>query len=350
MPTLTNTRARLEYLGLYGRERKELTSEPREDQRRPGLLVVGPAGEPFWDGLASLTAHFEIVIGNDEETVARAFPDAEIIYMWDNWAYLARFWDSTRALRWVHCAWAGVDRVLFPSLLESDVVLTRTAGVYGAALAEYALTGMLYFAKRLPELLSAQRERAWRKFNVSLLAGKTLVVVGLGDVGATVAAKARALGMRVIGVRRRGGDSNAGVDRVLGFDDLDTALAEADYLVMCLPLTPRTEGLIGAKELARLKPGAVLVNIARGGVVDEAALLEALHEGRLGGAVVDVFEQEPLPPESPYFDAPNLLLSSHTVDTVAGWEQRAVSVFVDNVRRYLAGQQLANVVDKNLRY
>ncbi len=315
------------------------------------VLVIGSPQEPFWDALAPVRQHGEVVITDDEATARAAAGEADVIYMWDNWPLLEKIWPAAGRLRWVHCAWAGVDRILFSALLQSEVPLTRTVGIYGSALAEYALACMLHFAKRIPEIQEAQRQRAWRKLNVYELAGRTLVVLGMGDVGLTLAGKARGLGLRVIGVRRREeGAIPAEVDEAFGLSQLGEALAQADYLVMALPLTEASRHLIGAPQLARLPESAVLINIGRGGTVDEAALIEALREGRLRGAALDVFEEEPLTADNPVFNAPRLLISSHTVDTVAGWERRAIAVFNENHRRYLAGEPLQYLVDKAKHY
>ncbi len=318
---------------------------------RRKVLVVGPPSERFWQGLEPIAAEAEILaIAEDEATLARHVAGAEVIFMWANVPLLAALWPRVRALRWVHAGWAGVDKLLFPELVASDVVLTRSAGIYGSSLAEYALAAMLFFAKRLPELLANQRARAWRKVSPSDLRGKTLGIVGLGDVGLALAAKAKALGMHVVGLRRTGGAAPPFVDRVLPPAGLSELLAAADYVVLCTPLTPQTRGLIGERELGLLQPGAVLVNIARGGIVCEEALLAALHSGRLAGAAVDVFANEPLPPDSPFYDAPNVLISPHSMDTVPGWEDRVVGLFVENFRRYVAGRPLLHVVDKRRGY
>lgn len=318
---------------------------------RRKVLIVGPPGESFWQGLAPIAGEAEILaIAEDEPTLARHVAAAEVIFMWANVPLLANLWPQARAVRWVHAGWAGVDRLLFPELVASDVVVTRSAGIYGSSLAEYALAAMLFFAKRIPELMANQRARTWRKVSPSDLRGKTLGIVGLGDVGTALAEKAKALGMRVIGLRRSGGAAPPFVDGLLPLDRLAELLAAADYLVICTPLTAQTRGLIGERELALMKPGAVLVNIARGGIVNEQALLAALHSGRLAGAAVDVFEQEPLPPDSPFYDAPNILISPHSMDTVPGWEDKVVGLFVENFRRYVAGQPLLHVVDKRRGY
>jgi len=317
---------------------------------RRQVLVVGNPNEPFWGGLADLAGEADIAIADQQDELAARLPMAEVLFVWGNSPVLTTLWPRAKSLHWVHSAWAGVDRLLFPELVASDVLLTRTAGIYGSALAEYALAAMLYFAKGISRLVAGQRQRAWTRLAMAELRGATLGIVGLGDVGTTLAEKAKALGMRVVGLRRTGGAAPACVDLLLPADGLGELLAAADYLALCVPLTPQTHHLVGAPELARLKRGAVLVNISRGGVLDEDALLAALHSGQLGGAAVDVFAREPLPPDSPLWDAPNLLISPHSVDNVPGWEARAVAFFVANFRRYAAGLPLADIVDKRRGY
>ncbi|MDA8218391.1 MAG: D-2-hydroxyacid dehydrogenase [Dehalococcoidales bacterium] len=317
---------------------------------RKKVLVIGPPDEPFWAGLDPVRERAEVVIAEDEAVLVREVAAAEVVFIWTPSSVLESLWPRAQALRWVHVAWAGVDAVLFPELVASDVLLSRSPGVYGDALAEYALAAMLHFAKRIPELETYQRQRTWHKITPAGLRGQTLGIIGLGDVGLAVAAKAKALGMRVVGLRRAAGEVPPGVDEVLPSSRLDELLAGADYLVLSAPLTPRTRGLIGEREFALMKPGVVFVNIARGGIVDEEALLRALVAGRLGGAAFDVFAEEPLPPESPLYDAPNLLISSHTVDNVPGWEERAIVLFVANFQRYVAGGLPANLVNKQRGY
>ncbi|MHB1416489.1 MAG: D-2-hydroxyacid dehydrogenase [Chloroflexota bacterium] len=317
---------------------------------RKKVLVIGPPDEPFWAGLDPLRERAEVVIAEDETVLGREVGAAAVAFIWTPSSVLQVLWPRAKALRWVHVAWAGVDAMLFPELVASDVLLSRSPGVYGDALAEYALAAMLHFAKRIPELEAYQRQRAWHKITPAGLRGRTLGIIGLGDVGLAVAAKAKALGMRVVGLRRTPGEVPPAVDEVLPSDRLGELLAGADYLVLSAPLTPGTRGLIGERQFALMKPGVVFVNVARGGIVDEAALLRALAAGKVGAAAFDVFAEEPLPPTSPLYDAPNLLISSHTVDNVPGWEERAIALFVANFRRFLAGESPANLVDKRRGY
>ena len=257
-------------------------------------------------------------------------------------------------LRWIQATSAGVgklaDRV---GLTQSSVAVTTASGVHARPLAEFVLLAMLMFGKDVLRLEREQREHRWERFAGEEVAGKTVCVVGLGKIGREVARLSRALDARVVGtvreVRERTPE-DLGVDRLEPTDRLDELLPEADVLVLAVPHTALTDRILDARRLALLKPGAILVNIARGDIVDEAALAEALASGRLRGAALDVFEQEPLPPESPLWDLPNVFVSPHSASTVAAENERIVELFQENIRRYLEGQPLLNLLDKELLY
>ena len=259
-------------------------------------------------------------------------------------------------LRWLQLTSAGVDRLLESPLLRSGITVTTASGIHAIPIGEYVLGAMLALAKGFPQALAAQRERAWRPYLPEELHGKTVGIVGLGAIGREVARLAKALGMRVLACRRSCPQPQERppeapeVDLLLPAAQLGRLLAEADYLVLAVPLTPQTRGLIGHQELAAMKPGARLINVARGAVVDEEALLAALRAGHLAGAVLDVFRQEPLPPDSELWELPNALLTPHVSGGTPRYMERAVELFCDNLRRYLAGEPLRNVVDPQRGY
>jgi phosphoglycerate dehydrogenase-like enzyme len=208
---------------------------------------------------------------------------------------------------------------------------------------------MLYFARTWQRLAAEQRAHSWERCAIETLTGKTLGVVGLGNVGRSVARLATPFGMRVIGMRRTpvAGDHAAdGVTAVYGPEGLASVLRESDYLALCVPHTSETVGMLGAAEIASIKPGAVLINIARGSVVDEPALIEALRSGRLRGAALDVVPREPLAADSPLWDMPNVLITPHSMSTGVDENDRLTTLFCDNLRRYLAEQPLHNLIDK----
>jgi phosphoglycerate dehydrogenase-like enzyme len=216
-------------------------------------------------------------------------------------------------------------------------------------MAEYALALLLALTKRLPAVVEDQGQRRWIRRESELLAGRTLGIVGLGSIGQAIARRARALGMRVVGTKRRA-VKLAGIDRVYPAEALGDMLAVCDAVVVSVPHTPQTAGLVGAAELRAMKQRAYLINIARGEVVDESALRAALREGRIAGAASDVFAEEPLPPASPWYETPRLLISPHVAGNTTGWQQRALALFVENVERWRQGRRLRNVVDKQRGY
>ncbi len=261
---------------------------------------------------------------------------------------------SRPRLRWIQATSAGVGKLAERvGLTESSVAVTTASGVHARPLAEFALLGMLMFGKDALRLGRDQREHRWERYAGEEVAGKTVCVVGLGEIGREVARLARALDARVVGTVRELGDRDAGdlgVERLEPTERLDELLPETDVLVLAVPHTALTHRLLDARRLALLKPGAILVNVARGDVVDEAALIEALQSGQLRGAALDVFEREPLPPESPLWDLPNVFVSPHSASTVAAENGRIVELFQENIRRYLDGRPLLNLLDKELLY
>jgi phosphoglycerate dehydrogenase-like enzyme len=242
-------------------------------------------------------------------------------------------------LRWVHSATAGVERVLTPSAIERGLAITNARGVFSEPIAQYVLMMILAVSRRLPQLLELQRERTWQPLEASELADVTVGVVGLGSIGQRVAELASACGSRVIGIRRASAQ-----------DALENLLAESDFIVLALPLTPETEELFNAELFAKVKPGAWLVNVARGRLVDERALVRALRDGPLGGAILDTFVEEPLPQTSVFYDLPNAIVTPHTSWSSGRALDRSVDLFCDNLRRFAAGQPLLNLVDPAVGY
>ncbi len=253
---------------------------------------------------------------------------------------------------WVHSRSAGLDAVLYPGLARSSVVMTNGRGVFSRSLAEWVIGALLYFVKDFPRLERNRRRGVWEVFEPDDLAGRTLGLVGYGDIGHAIAERATRLGMRVIALRKRpslsGHDSWA--EETLPASELVTLAARSDDVVVTLPLTGETRHFVGEAALAAMKPTGVLVNVGRGPVVDEQALLRALGERRIRGAALDVFETEPLPEGSALYGLDNLLLSPHCADNTPGWLEAAMRAFVSNLERFRRGERLENVVDKALGY
>jgi len=252
-------------------------------------------------------------------------------------------------VRWVQATSAGIGQLLRRTELDrTDIVFTTASGVHAVPLAEFVALAMLYFAKQVPRLLEQQRDHHWERFAGGELRGRTVAVIGLGKIGMEVARTSRALGLRVTGTRRSGAaaEPEAAVDMQRPLSELRELLADADYVVLAVPHTAETEGLIGARELSVMRRGAVLINIARGKVVDESALVEALRSGQIGGAALDVFAQEPLPAESPLWDLPNVLVSPHSASTADSENAKLTDLFCENLRRYREGRPLVNLFDR----
>ena len=260
-------------------------------------------------------------------------------------------------LRWVHTGSAGVGAALFTEMVESDVVLTNSAGVHAPPMAETVLGMMLHFARGLDYAVRDQQARRWDQTafatsasRVIELRGATLGIIGYGGVGRAIAEKARCFGMRVLATRRHAQSSDDGTEIVTGRAGLERVLSESDVVVITIPATQQTTRLIGAPEMAMLKPTAVLINVARGTIIDEGALIEALRNNRIRGAGLDVFEKEPLPDDSPLWSLPNALILPHVSATTPRFWERQADLILDNFRRYLRGEPLRNVVDKLAGY
>jgi phosphoglycerate dehydrogenase-like enzyme len=278
-------------------------------------------------------------------------------------------------LTWVHSATSGVERALTPAALARDVLVTNARGVFSRPIAEHVLLMILAVSRHLPQLLELQRERTWQPLEGRELRELTIGIVGYGSLGRSVASLASAFGARVIAMRRRpdaadapgapGGPGGSGapgaddgdvfpfeprLDRVVGPDGLHELLAESDVVVLAAPLTPETEGMIDEAAVAAMKRDAWLINVARGRLIDDTALIRALRENRIGGAALDAFRDEPLPQSSPYWELPNVILTPHTAWSSARVLDRSVDLFCDNLVRFSRGEALRNVVDPTAGY
>jgi glyoxylate/hydroxypyruvate reductase A len=277
--------------------------------------------------------------------------EADVMFDFD-WLDAATLPERAPRLRWLQATSAGIGEFLAKTgLAETDIVFTTAAGVHATALAEFVILGLLYLTKEVSCLHRRQSERHWERYTARALAGQRALVVGLGEVGRETARVLDALGVEVWGLRRsEDAAPAAGVRRLVRRTELCAALEQVDALVLVCPLTPETRRLIGSEELASLGPSGMLVNVARGAVVDEEELVRALREGRLRGAVLDVFEREPLPPESPLWEFPNVLVSPHSASTVGGENRRIVDIFTENLWRYLEGEPLRNLFERERGY
>ncbi len=253
---------------------------------------------------------------------------------------------SCPSLEWVQTVSAGVDHLL---PLDPRVTVTSASGVHDEVLTDYIVCSVLMWNLHFPRFFHQQHAHLWKSTELVPAAGQTLSILGLGSIGRLAALKAKKLGMQVIGLRARPGAPPEGVDEVHGVESLEEVASRTDFLAVTLPLTPRTKGLLGDEVLQSLKPDSVLINLSRGTIVDERALVKALSTGPLRGAVMDVFEQEPLPEGSELWDLPNLVITPHTGD-IQGWREKVAELFCDNFERRRAGERLRNVVDPDRGY
>jgi len=276
---------------------------------------------------------------------------AEVLFDFDH-TNLERIPAVAPRVRWIQATSAGIGEMLVRiGLTDSPIIFTTASGVHASALAEFCIMGMLVFVKDLARLKADQAAHRWHRYCAQELRGMTLGVIGLGNVGREVAQMGHALGMRVIGTKRTiPSDGVPYVERVLPPERTDEVIREADVLVLIVPQTNGTRRLLGEREIRSMKRGAILINIARGAIVDEPALIAALRDGHLGGAALDVFAKEPLPADNPLWDLPNVIVSPHSASTVPAENARLADLFCENLRRYLDGKPLINVFDRERLY
>ncbi len=269
-------------------------------------------------------------------------------------ASVQELWEHFQHVRWIHSLSAGLDKLLFPELIDSDIVVTNARGVYKRSLAEFAVLGMLYHYKQVRRLVDSQRAHAWQDFMVDWMPDKVMGVVGYGEIGRECALLAKALGVKIYATRRNPARSESDplIDRVFPLSELNTMLEQVDVVVAAAPLTPETRHMISDAQFAAMKPSAIVINVGRGPVIDERALERALQEGKIRGAALDVFEVEPLSAESPLWDMDNVLISPHCTDRTKDpdWLDLSAQVFVENFRRFQTGQPMENIVDKRAGY
>ncbi len=289
-----------------------------------------------------------------EDAFVRALPGAEILFAW---GLARRHVEKAADLRWMHTPLAGVDRVLNPELIDAPIRVTCSRGVNSVAVAEQVFGLLLGLTRGIADAARAQAERRWAQETIygrtpplDLLPGKVLGVLGLGDIGREIAIRGKGFGMTVWGLTRTPHPKPECVDKMFTAGKEDQIIRNADVLVLALPLTPATQGVIGERRLHRMKRTAILINIGRGALVQESALIRALREGWIAGAGLDVFATEPLPPSSPLWTQPDVLISPHVAGTHPDYMAQAADLFLANVKRYLAREPLLHEVDKQAGY
>ena len=323
---------------------------PLPEQPTVAVLVRDDQDRP--DGMAGVETQARVQYVSDTDALRQALSAADALFVWDFTSEKVRAaWDGVSpALQWVHVASTGVDPVLFPALVESDITLTNSREIFDPAIAEYVAGLVIALRKDLPQTLELQSQRAWVHRETLMVRGQEAVVVGAGPIGRAIGRTLAALGCAVRLVARQARAEDPDFGRVHGNDELDTLLSTADVVVAAVPLTPGTRGLFGAERFARMKPSALFVNVARGPVVEEHALMSALQQGEISGAGLDVFTEEPLPQDHPFWEMPNVIVSPHMSGDFVGWREVLAQIFVDNFERWVAGEPLDSVVDKRLGY
>jgi phosphoglycerate dehydrogenase-like enzyme len=306
--------------------------------------------------LAPLADVAEISVSIDPVELKVLLPQAEVLVFGSAHGPLepAAVWNYARNVRWVHSLAAGVEGFLFPDLIHSAVPFTNARGVFKRPLAEFAMLGMLFHFKKVRKLIESQRARQWLEHDVVLLTDRVMGVVGYGEIGRECALLGHALGMKIHALRRNPERSASDpiLDRIFKPEELLLMLGGLDVLVCAAPLTRETHHLIGDKAFEAMKPSAMVINVGRGPVIDESALIRALVEQRVAGAALDVFEQEPLPHDSPLWGMDNVLISPHAADHTVDpdWRELTIGFFIENFHRYRSGKPLENLVDKRAGY
>lgn len=322
-----------------------------------GVISPVPAWNlprPFVDHLRAAFPRHTFLDAWDDQEIHRLLPQADVVF---TPVVRRELFASALRLRWIQSPAVGVSHLLYPELVHSQVVLTTARGVRARAMAEHVMAVTLALARQLHTAVRHQVARQWsqdlieRSSLIRTLDGCRLGIVGLGGIGAEVANLAARFGLRVSAVRRRANLALPdGVHDVLPPERLSELLAASDIVVLAVPVTPRTDRLIGREEFEVMKPGAFLVNVGRGGLVDEPALIESLRSGRLGGAALDVFATEPLPVDSPLWDFPNVIITPHTSGAMEDYWTPLIALFSENLRRFERGEPLLNLVDKQAGY
>lgn len=311
------------------------------------VAVVLAEGDRPPDGLDLITGIADVRLADDAATLARALAVAEVLFAWDfRTKLLGEAWPETSPLRWIHAGSVGVDAVLVDRVVDGEVLVTNTRGVFERPIAEYVLGLVLALAKDLHTTVALQHKRRWLHRETEMIQGRRVVVLGAGGVARALAPLLRAAGMEVDVVGRTAREGDPDLGRVVATADVETLLPHADFVVVAMPLTEETRGYVDEHRLGLLDPRARIINVGRGALIDEDALLAALERGAIAGAALDVFAAEPLPAHHPFWSMSQVIVSPHMSGDRSGWEREVVTCFAENLRRWLAGEELLNVVDK----
>jgi phosphoglycerate dehydrogenase-like enzyme len=324
---------------------------------KPNLLVLSPPDHYALRNLEPIKDAAHIFVNNEEKASTEFARTAEIILYSGLTGKTVNFPEVFAAagqLKWIHSLSAGVEKLMFPALVESAVPLTNARGVFKRSLAEFVVLGILYFTKRVRRMVDNQRAAKWDNFSTEFINNKVMGIVGYGEIGRECALLAKPLGVKIHAVRRNPERSVADplLDRIFPAGKMHEMLEEIDVLLASAPLTPETHHLISDEAFKAMKPSAIVMNVGRGPVIHEAALIRALQAKQIAGAALDVFEEEPLPADSPLWGMENVLISPHCTDRTVNpdWLDLSMQCFVENFWRFVKGQPLENVVDKKAGY
>tara|TARA_B100000676_G_scaffold309415_1_gene372916 strand:+ start:561 stop:1532 length:972 start_codon:yes stop_codon:yes gene_type:complete len=314
--------------------------------KNPVIAVTGAEGPDDVPGLSDLLQELDVRFATDESPLPDVIEGADVLLGWDfKSGELETAWHNADRLQWIFWPGAGVDSLLFPGLIESDVDVTNSRGIFDRSMAEYVLGLIIAFGKDFPGTIRRQDQHVWQHRHSDQLLGKEVLIVGVGSIGREIARVLRAFGLNVSGVgRRHREDPDFGV--IHAASDLDGRLGESDYVVVICPSTPETRGMIGKAQFEAMKNSARLINMARGEILDEDALIAALRDGTIAGAALDVFTREPLPQESPLWDMDNVIVSPHMSGDFHEHGEVVAAGFFENLRRFRNGEPMLNVIDK----
>jgi len=322
--------------------------------KKSSILVLAAPDEPQLSMLNELRETASVLIGDSVQAFEKAAASADVIFNWSGSLSLIRdVFLMSPHVRWIHSRSAGLERTLFPELIASDVIMTNGSGVFSPSLGEFALAAILYFAKDFRRMIRNQMAARWEPFDILPISGQTVGIVGYGDIGRAVASRVRAMGMNVLAVKRHASEQNNPdpfAQRIYTPDQRLAMLPQCDYVVVAAPLNAETVDLISAAEFAAMKPSAVIINVGRGPVINERAMINALSHHKIKGAALDVFDEEPLPANHPFYKLENVLLSPHCADHTPDWLDNAMRFFLSQFEKFRHGETLLNVVDKKLGY
>ncbi len=317
------------------------------------VTVIGNPADPSFKPLERLPKDIHLTVTDDFEALKKCVPDSDVVVIG---VFSGGLWPKTVPLalkaRWFHAVGAGVERLLTPETIAHSATLTNGRGVFRRPLGDWTVAMMLHFAFDISRITRQQREQRWEPFTSPGIEGKTLGIVGYGGIGSAAAERAKPFGVKILALRRRPELSQKDplVDEFFAPGRINELMAASDYVLVSTPLTKETDGLVGASQIGAMKRSGVLINVGRGQVIDETALIKALQSGAIRGAALDVVQREPLPAPHPLYTLPNVVLSPHTADHVEGFLIPAVECFVENFERYRKGEPLENVVDKHAGY